>query len=194
MRIIAGTYKNLPLVAPKGLLTRPTSERLREALFNICQIYIQDVSFLDLYAGSGAIGIEALSRGAAKATLVDSSRECVRVIKENLHTLKLEQQAKVFLGDVFEQMEKMQKMRQQFDIIFADPPYHSTMAFNGVTKSSLEWLIEKIDESSLLKSNGMLFFERSADLKMPEMSRKSLGLKSSRRVGRSFLDQYQKIS
>jgi 16S rRNA (guanine966-N2)-methyltransferase len=192
MRIIAGTYKNRVLTAPKGLLTRPTSERLREALFNICQMYIQDASILDLYAGSGAIGIEALSRGAATATMVDNSRECLHVIKENIERFNLEKQAKVYLGDVFEQIQHLQKLGKQFDIIFADPPYDLHVTIKGLTKSALEWLMERIDEGTLLKPMGMLFFEKPSDVLISGENRKTLEFISSRRFGRSFLEHYQK--
>lgn len=192
MRIIAGLYKNRALTAPKGQLTRPTSEKLREALFNICQTYIEGASFLDLFAGSGAIGLEALSRGASGATLVDSSRECVKAIKENIQKFGLEQNVKVFLGDVFEQLRRLQKQGQEFDIIFADPPYDLSVTVKGVSKSSIQYLAELLDEGTLLKPRGMLFFERPGHIVLTESSWKNLEHVGSRHFGRSYLDQYQR--
>ena len=107
MRIISGIFKNRPLASPKGLSTRPTSEKLREALFNISQNYIQESVFLDLFAGSGAMGIEAISRGASKATFIDADRDSIRCIKENLKNFKIEDQALVLPGDVFTEMYKL---------------------------------------------------------------------------------------
>src|SRR5262249_40855980 len=109
MRIISGIYKNRILASPKGLTTRPTSEKLRGALFNICQSYVEGAVFLDLFAGSGAMGIEALSRGAASSTFIDDDRESIRCIKANLESFHIQAQAHVLKGDVFESVDKLIK-------------------------------------------------------------------------------------
>src|SRR5436305_1632219 len=101
MRIIAGTFKNRRLIAPKGDATRPTTEQLRESLFNICQHYLEGAHFLDLFAGSGAMGLEALSRGASYATFVDNNKESVGYIHANVEALKVGGHSKVICGDVF---------------------------------------------------------------------------------------------
>ena len=123
MHIIGGIYRNRTLIAPKGQEVRPTSSRLREALFNICQSYIQDALFLDLFAGSGAMGFEAISRGAKKATLIDLSKDSIRCIEANAASLNVEEQVQILQGDVFKWIERLQKQGVQFDIIYADPPY-----------------------------------------------------------------------
>lgn len=122
MRIIAGTYRGRNLKSPPDGKTRPTSDRLRETLFNILNPQIdEDTVFLDLCAGSGAVGIEALSRGAKHATFVDISRKACALIEENLDALKVpEEQTTVVMSDA----EKfLSKSEQSFDIIYFDPPY-----------------------------------------------------------------------
>lgn len=180
MRIIAGHLKNRRLNAPKGMETRPTSERLRETVFNICQTYIEGAHFLDLFGGSGAIGIEAISRGAVHATFIDSNKESIQCIKKNIEQLKLEHCTKVICGDVLGVIDKMPN--QSFDIIFVDPPYGRNL--------DLE-VMKKIDDGSLLKGGGMLFIERA--LKDPiEATFNTLVEISSRNTGKSTLLQYQK--
>jgi 16S rRNA (guanine(966)-N(2))-methyltransferase RsmD len=118
MRIIAGTHRSRTLQAPAGLATRPTSDRLRETLFNVLAPRIQDAAFLDLYAGSGAVGIEALSRGASTAIFVDQSRTAVNTIRENLRSLALETRSTVRHGRAAAVLAHIDA-----DIFFVDPPY-----------------------------------------------------------------------
>lgn len=184
MRIVSGTHKNRSLVTPKGNATRPTSEKLRGALFNICQGYIVDANFLDLFAGSGAMGIEALSRGAASATFVDNHRESVRAIQQNLRTLQLEDRSHIFQGEVLEFIEKMSKRGKSFDIIYADPPYETY---------SINHFIQVIDSGTILTPGGTLFIEESSRTKLSEGELKTLKLISSREMGRSSLLQFRKI-
>ena len=115
MRVIAGTARRLPLVTPKGMETRPTTDRIKETLFNILQNDLPGCHFLDLFAGSGAIGIEALSRGAAKAVFVDNSKEALSCIRQNLEKTHLADRAIVIGQDCAGAIH--------FDIIFMDPPY-----------------------------------------------------------------------
>jgi 16S rRNA (guanine966-N2)-methyltransferase len=134
MRVIAGTHGGRELVAPKGRATRPTSDRVREALFSI----LGDASglrVLDLFAGSGALGIEALSRGAAEATLVDSARSAVTAIRRNLEALGLEaevvhQSAARFLGAA-------RRDGRQYDLVFLDPPYRHASTLGPELTSAL---------------------------------------------------------
>lgn len=122
MRVIAGTARRLPLVTPKGMETRPTTDRIKETLFNILQNDLPGCHFLDLFAGSGAIGIEALSRGAAKAVFVDNSKEALSCIRQNLEKTHLADRAIVIgqdcAGAILQLMQK-----NAFDIIFMDPPH-----------------------------------------------------------------------
>ncbi|HEY3729342.1 MAG TPA: 16S rRNA (guanine(966)-N(2))-methyltransferase RsmD [Solirubrobacteraceae bacterium] len=120
MRVISGIYRGRELVAPRGRATRPTSDRVREALFSI----LGDVGgerVLDLFAGSGALAIEAVSRGAAEATLVDSSRAAVEAIRRNLGALGIE--AQVVRQPALRFLQQAREIARQYDLIFIDPPY-----------------------------------------------------------------------
>lgn len=183
MQIIGGRYKGRKLQAPKGVLTRPTSARLRETLFNIVQNYIEDSSFLDLYAGSGAMGLEALSRGAKQATFVDQSKDAITCIKNNSKILGVERYVTVIPGDVFRSLNRLSP--QSFDIIYADAPYIEK-------EVPSQALVHFFDQTKILKENGMLFIEdtlNSHDVR--ELN--SLKLISVRHAGPSYLHQYQKI-
>ncbi|MBO7710452.1 MAG: 16S rRNA (guanine(966)-N(2))-methyltransferase RsmD [Lachnospiraceae bacterium] len=122
MRVIAGKARRLLLKTVPGDTTRPTTDKIKETLFNIMQGDIPGSVFLDLFAGSGAIGIEALSRGAVQAVFVESDRRAVSCIRENLEHTKLDGQARVISGDVMRAL-RMLEGKQVFDIIFMDPPY-----------------------------------------------------------------------
>jgi len=127
MRIIAGKYHGRRIKSPPSLQTRPTSDRLRETLFNILAPRIEGVRFLDLCAGSGAVGIEALSRGAAHVTFVDQARKIRTLIEANLNTLKVDpHKVDVVTAKALEFLHRCAKKEaQQFDIVFFDPPYTS---------------------------------------------------------------------
>lgn len=118
MRVIAGEFRSRRLLAPPGLHTRPTPDRLRESLFSILQPEIGGVTFLDAYAGSGAVGIEALSRGARSAIFVERSRAAVSVLRENLRRLGLDARAEVYTGKASQVLT-----HAAADIVFLDPPY-----------------------------------------------------------------------
>lgn len=121
MRIIAGLARSRPIKAPKGMDTRPTLDRVRETIFNILQFDVRDALVLDLYAGSGALALEAVSRGAAQAYLVDMSRVAADVIRENIASLHFEDKCK-FLN--MTDRQALQQLRGRvFDLIFLDPPY-----------------------------------------------------------------------
>ena len=121
MRVIAGTARSINLITPKGFDTRPTTDKYKETLFNCLQSYIGNCVFVDLFAGSGAIGIEALSRGAAKAYFCDNSREAVDCIKSNLSKTKLGDKAIVYKEDVSFFIKN--RIKEVPDIIFLDPPF-----------------------------------------------------------------------
>jgi 16S rRNA (guanine(966)-N(2))-methyltransferase RsmD len=198
LQIIAGTFKGRSITTPKGDLTRPTSSRLREALFNICQFDIEGALFLDLFAGSGAMGLEALSRGAKGATFIDLSHESVKCIKSNVNLLKVEERSKILFGDVFDWLLKLAKSSTAFDIIYADPPYEMKMEKKMNQESPLsysEYLLNFIDDHpNLLSSNGMLFLEDAYNALPKQDHCKHLLLKSSRKMGRAHLNQYVKKS
>ena len=124
MRVIAGKARRLNLKTIPGNETRPTTDRIKETLFNILQPEIPGCRFLDLFSGSGAIGIEALSRGAKQAFFVESNPEAVSCIRENLSRTHLEEGALVLNCDVIAGLKKLEGRNPRFDIIFMDPPYN----------------------------------------------------------------------
>ena len=123
MRVIAGKARRLQLKTIEGMETRPTTDRVKETLFNMLNPDLYDCCFLDLFSGSGAIGIEALSRGASKGVFVDKSKACTDVIKANLKFTRLEEDAEVITGGVLETIAALGNRNERFDIIFMDPPY-----------------------------------------------------------------------
>ena len=123
MRVIAGKARRIPLIVPEGRDTRPTTDRIKETLFNILQDEVPGCYFLDLFSGSGGIGIEALSRGAREAVFVEFGKEALACIRANLSKTKLADQAVVLPVEVTYGISKLEKMGKTFDIIYADPPY-----------------------------------------------------------------------
>ncbi len=121
MRVIAGRHGGRRLQAPAGEATRPTSDRVREALFSILGARVEGAHVLDLFAGSGALGIEALSRGAAAATFVDAAPDAVRVLRGNLAALG--EEAEVVHGDALRWLRAAPRRARQYDLVFLDPPY-----------------------------------------------------------------------
>lgn len=131
MRIIAGEFRSRKLKSPPGQATRPTPDRLRESLFSILMPRLEDAVFLDAYAGTGAVGIEAISRGARLGVFVEKNRAAAEVLKENLHTLKAEDRARVFTGKALDVLK-----HQQANIVFLDPPYDLSDEY----ERALDWL------------------------------------------------------
>lgn len=139
MRIIAGHAHGRRLKAPRGLRTRPTSARARESIFSRLAVRIDfaDVRVLDVFAGSGSLGIESLSRGAARVTFVDSSRDAASVIRENLARLELSDRARLLVSDVGRALSDLGRERESFDLVFVDAPFK-----NDMSAQVLEWLAE----------------------------------------------------
>src|SRR5579872_3386296 len=123
LRIIGGRFKGRFLKAPKASTTRPTQGMLREAVFNICQNQIDGARFLDLFAGSGEMELEAISRGAASAAFVKQNRGAINCIKENIQTLENERAAEIVSLDAVKALAFLEKRKMQFDIVYIDPPY-----------------------------------------------------------------------
>lgn len=150
MRVIAGKARRLPLVTPEGKDTRPTTDRIKETLFNIIQDEVPGCMFLDLFSGSGGIGIEALSRGAKQAYLVEFGKEPLRCIRANLAKTRLTEDAVVLPVEVTYAISKLEHMGQTFDIIYADPPYQKEfeakiadlLAHSGIVKEDTLVIIE----------------------------------------------------
>jgi len=155
MRVITGSARGAKLKTLEGLTTRPTSDRVKEAIFNIIQFDIQGRRILDLFGGSGQLAIEALSRGASYAVLVDQSAEAVKVIKENLKKVRFDQQASVFQMDY---LRYLSTCKERFDLIFLDPPY---------AEKFLENALRKISEIDILSEGGIIVCERPKDKVLP---------------------------
>lgn len=124
MRVIAGIARSVPLITPRGLETRPTSDKIKETLFNMLQGYTEGANFLDLYAGSGQIGIEALSRGAEFAAFVEKSDEAVKCIKANVDKTKFADKSMILKLEVLSGIRTLELEKKRFDIVFLDPPYN----------------------------------------------------------------------
>ena len=155
MRVISGKARGINLKTPDGLLTRPTIDRVKEALFSIINFDIPTSQVLDLFGGTGQLGIEALSRGAKSAVFVDQREDACRLIRENLRRTKLESDAKVVRGDY---LDYLKRCREQFDIIFLDPPYAEVF---------LENALKCITEIDILQSGGIIVAERPLDKELP---------------------------
>ncbi|HEY6414240.1 MAG TPA: 16S rRNA (guanine(966)-N(2))-methyltransferase RsmD [Edaphobacter sp.] len=125
MRVIAGTYRSRQLLAPKGMQTRPTSDRLRETLFNILALRMDGCRFVDLYAGTGAVGIEALSRGAAHVWFAENAAPALVSMKANFAALKIDRGFTVDDRGVGSVLQRLAKLTQPIDVIFLDPPYEA---------------------------------------------------------------------
>lgn len=157
MRIIAGKYRGRNLKSPPSLEVRPTSDRLRETLFNVLQAQIQDTRFLDLCAGSGAVGIEALSRGAAHATFVDRSPKMCGLVEANLDLCKIpEEQTAVVQAEATDFLGRL-KSDDAWDIVFFDPPYA-----NDYLKT-----LERLGTSERLSTNGVVVVEHHHKKDLP---------------------------
>lgn len=127
MRVIAGKARRLQLITPQGYDTRPTTDKTKETLFNILNPYLSDVDFLDMFSGSGAIGIEALSRGAKYAAFVEDNKSAIACIKANLKNTRLEDAAAVFPCRAQEAIRTLELKGKVFDVIFMDPPYNKLL-------------------------------------------------------------------
>lgn len=190
MYIIAGLYRHRKIRSPKGQTTRPTSSKLRESIFNICQTYIQDARFLDLFAGSGAMGLEALSRGAAMSTFIDHDREALKCINENIDQLGVRNQTEVWGGNAFHILERLLKKGQHFDIIYIDPPYFAKSEKDQQTISYASKTLQFLDTHDLLAKEGVLFLEAAYGEEKLPTDLQALSLRSSRRMGKAILQEY----
>ena len=151
MRVISGSARGTRLKTPDGQLTRPTSDRVKEAIFSVIQFEVEGSRFLDLFGGSGQMGIEALSRGAKSAVFVDGRREACRLIQDNLKLTRLQDKATVVQSDY---LSYLSRCRETFDIIFLDPPYAEVVLENS---------LKKISEIDILSSRGIIICERPAE-------------------------------
>ncbi len=152
MRVISGSRKSLPLKTLSGNDTRPTTDRIKETLFNILNPYIPGCRFLDVFAGSGGIGIEALSRGAVSCCMVEKNRKAVSVIRENLKTTGFLKETRLICADAIKVFDKPGE--EKYDVIFMDPPYN-----RGLEKE----VLKKIAFSGWASDNALYVIEADAD-------------------------------
>lgn len=158
MRVISGSARGLRLKSPEGLNTRPTLDRIKESLFNILANDLFESDFLDLFSGSGGIGIEALSRGANSAVFVDENKESYNIINENLKFTRLVDKATVLNTDFLMAINKLKNEGKSFDIIFMDPPYN---------KDFVQAAVKSVYEAGLLKKTGFIIAEQAMEDDLP---------------------------
>lgn len=179
MRVISGKARGVSLKTPEGLQTRPTADRVKEAVFSILQFDLPGTKVLDLFGGTGQLGIEAISRGANCAVFVDSSEKACSLIKENLRRCKMENEGRVIRCDY---LEFLVRSRECFDIILLDPPYAEVF---------LENALKKISEIDILKSGGIIVAERPVekplDMVLPGFSRSK-----DYKYGKTIITVYRK--
>jgi 16S rRNA (guanine(966)-N(2))-methyltransferase RsmD len=181
MRVIGGNARGQRLKVPKGRTLRPTAARVKEALFNILPHDLSGNKVLDLFAGTGNVTIEALSRGAAEATLVDSSAESGKVIRENLRRLHLAERTRVWIMPVPRALRALGRRGETFDLIFLDPPYEHRW---------IDTTLGIVAQGGLLRSSGVLIAEHSVREKV-EPHYHLLALNDQRRYGSTLLSFFR---
>jgi len=155
MRVITGKARGVNLKTPEGMLTRPTADRVKEALFSIINFDIPGASVLDLFGGTGQLGIEALSRGAKSAVFVDAREDACKLIRENLKRTRLQENARVVRSDY---LDYLSRCREQYDIIFLDPPYAEVFLENS---------LKTISQIDILSDSGIIITERPFGKELP---------------------------
>lgn len=159
MRVIAGSCKGRPLKSVPGKTTRPTTDKVKEAMFNMIGPYFEGGIGLDLFGGSGSLGIEALSRGLDKVIFVDKDSKAIETIKQNVEQCNVTKKAEIYRNDANRALKALSKRDIIFSFIFLDPPYKI---------SELEALIEKLDRLELLSSDGKIIVEHGMERILPE--------------------------
>ena len=166
LRIIAGTARGTRLAFPKGGEVRPTADRIREAIFNIIAGRVADARVLDLFAGTGAFGIEALSRGARECVFVENNRSCVAAIRENLEKTGFTGQGVVVVAGALCFPHDDAQPGEPFDIIFLDPPYR--LSHNSEPSSRIARLMERLGTPRVLAADGLVILEHASGAKVPD--------------------------
>ena len=159
MHIISGICRGRKLFSPKGRDIRPTADRIRESVFNILEPRVKNALVLDLFAGTGALGLEALSRGAARAIFVDMSAVSCSIVQQNIDHCRFSGQSRVFRLDIFRQPLPFSVTSSSFDLIFMDPPYH---------KNHVKTLLETHQIAALLSDDGIVVAEHTAKETLPD--------------------------
>lgn len=159
MRIVSGSARGRPLKGPKGPGIRPTADRVRETLFNVLGQYLEGGQVLDLYAGTGALALEALSRGAERAVLVDSGREALGLIRENAAALGFAERCEVIPSDALRALDRLGREGRRFALVFADPPY---------AQKAIADLLQGIVRTEVLEPGGTVVLEHGKHEPVPE--------------------------
>ncbi len=185
MRIIAGRFKSRLIHSPKGVDLRPTADRVKESLFGILGGFIIDKDALDLFSGTGNLGIEALSRGARSCVFVDSHRPCIAVIKQNLQSLGIQEGVEVKFKDAFKYIGEANAKGIMFDTIFLDPPYYKDL----IKKSLLS-----LDNYNIIKALGIVVAEHYKRDDLPDPGElNKLALFRQEKYGGTILSFYKKV-
>ncbi len=183
LRVISGSARGHRLKAPKGDRVRPTEDRIKESLFNILGHIRSHTRVLDIFGGSGSIGIEFLSRGAKEAYIVDIDRDSIKAIRDNLEHTKLEDRAQVLNLDAFIALDRFESDDISFHYIYIDPPFN----VDGI----VDRVMESIDGKHILEDGGLIMIEHEKELLLEE---KIYGFErvDSRKYGNKFIDFYKK--
>ncbi|WP_295580295.1 16S rRNA (guanine(966)-N(2))-methyltransferase RsmD [uncultured Oscillibacter sp.] len=179
MRVITGSARGRRLKELEGMETRPTTDRVKEGMFSILQFDIEGRRVLDLFAGTGQLGIECLSRGAASAVFVDRRPDAVKLIRENLRVTQLQDRARVVPGD---SMEYLASLREKFDLVFLDPPYAAGL---------LEPALTRLAGFDILAPHGIIVAEHPADRVLPALA-PPYRLRRTYRYGKIGLSVYRR--
>ena len=190
IQIISGTFSRRRLILPKGDATRPTTSQMRQAVFNICQNEVVDSTFLDICAGCGSMGIEALSRGANHATFIDKDIHAIDALYANIHALGLESVTHVLAIDALIALEKLEKKQKVFTLCYFDPPYSQKKEQHSPFS---EAVLLFLDKSSILAPGANLYMEESSHFNVSSIALHNLKLKNSRRFGNSHLFEFIKF-
>lgn len=180
MRVISGKVRGLKLDTPKNDDVRPTTDRVKESLFNIINSYIMDSKVLDLFAGTGSLGIECLSRGAKKCVFVDVSKESISIVKSNIKKARVENESVVINADFKDAINRL-KGSEKFDVIFMDPPYYKDMFVKA---------LESVDNADLLDEDGIIMIEHDTKDSFPETIGRLIQSKS-KKYGNTTLTFYK---
>lgn len=183
LRVISGSVKGLKLFTLEGMNTRPTTDRVKENLFNIIAPYIPGSNVLDLFAGTGSLGIEALSRGANSAVFCDQNKQSIDIIKKNLQHTKLTEKSEVFLGEAQLMLKKLSQLSKKFDIIFLDPPY---------LKKIVPSILQNLEHYGVLDEKFIISVETDIEDQLPQET-ETLCVSRQLIYGKTKLTFYKRI-
>ncbi len=182
LKILAGKFKNTYIKTPKKD-TRPTTSMVKEALFNLCQNEVAEATCLDLFSGSGNLGIEAISRGAKYCVFVDKNRDAAHIIKENIQKLHLEKSTYILCTDAYRATQRLYSLPYNFNLVFIDPPYE-------FTSTEYQNLLEKICTKEILADNCLIFLERKEKKHFETISCEGLISIQNKKYGNTLLQQF----